>query len=300
MPKRSNQFQRIVHAIVGQLAPSAATVRSCVELPERESGTLREVDTVIEIGAGLSMVRIAVECRERGRRADVQWIDELIGKYSRLPIHRIVAVSSSGFSRAAHAKASSHNIDLVTPKQVTSTNWPERFAQPRRHLRFCWCKFDPKRLIGVSTKGLVFDVLPDDMIFEGKDNGRKTHTAVEFLRSLFGDIDTAMKEALDPETVQLAMREGKAEVLCGMTVEDVVVGQRGKEFPLKAFIVPVDVELSDHTEPVYATYGDALVSRLSFAGYDIATVEVADGSPKVAVIEMPKHLRTDDDGTSKT
>lgn len=299
MPKRSNQFQRIVHAIVSKLAPSPATIRSCVELPERDSGTLREVDTVIEIGAGLSMVRVAVECRERGRRADVQWIDELIGKYSRLPIDRIVAVSSSGFSRAAHAKASSHNIDLVTPKQVASTNWPERFAQPRRRLQGWWCRFNPKRLIGVGTEGLVFDFLPDDIVFEGKDDVRKTHTAVEFFRNLLDDIDKALKEKLDPEIVQLAIREGKAEVLCGMTVDDIVVGHRGKESPLKAIFVPVDVELSDCHDTMYATYGDALVSRLSFAGYDIAMVEVADGSPKVAVIEMPKHLRTDDVGTSE-
>jgi len=237
---------------------------------------------------------------ERGRRADVQWIDELIGKYSRLPIDRTVAVSSSGFSRPAHAKASSHNIDLVTPKQVTSTNWPERFAQPRKRLQGWWCRFRPKRLIGVDTQGLAFDVLPDDMVFEGKDDVRKTHTAVEFFRSLCDDIDKALKENLDLETIQLAIDEGKAEVLCEVIVEDIVVDHRGKEFPLKAFIVPVDVELSDRHDTVYATYGDALVGRLSFAGYDIALVEVADGSPTVAVIEMPKHLRTDDGGTSKT
>jgi hypothetical protein len=311
MPKRSNQFQRIVHVIVSKLAPSTATVRSCVELPERDSGTLREVDAVIEIGAGLSMVRVAVECRERGRRADVQWIDELIGKYSRLPIDRVVAVSSSGFSRAAQAKASSHNIDLVTPKQVTSTNWPERFARPQRELQFWWCRFNPTRLIAVTTQGIAFDVLPDDIVLEGPDGERKAQKATDFFFGLFDDIDKVMKERqnLDVETVSVAIREGKAEVLCALIVEDVVVGCnpahivpscRGKQFPVKAFLIPVDVELNDRHDTVYATYGDALVGRLSFAGYDIATVQVPDGSPTVAVIEMPKRLRTDDDGTSKT
>jgi hypothetical protein len=79
----------------------------------------------------------------------------------------------------------------------------------------------------------------------------------------------------------------------------IVPACRGKQFPVKAFLIPVDVELSDHHDTVYATYGDALVGRLSFAGYDIATVQVPDGSPAVAVIEMPKHLRTDDGEKSK-
>jgi hypothetical protein len=62
MPKRSNQFQKIVTYIAKQLAPLGATVKESVELPENGvSEVLREVDTLIEVGAGLTHVRIAVE-----------------------------------------------------------------------------------------------------------------------------------------------------------------------------------------------------------------------------------------------
>ena len=86
MPKRSNQFQKIVTYIAEQLAPLGATVRESVELPESGvSEVLREVDTLIEMDAGLTRVRIAVESRERSRKDDIQWVDDLIGKYALLP-----------------------------------------------------------------------------------------------------------------------------------------------------------------------------------------------------------------------
>jgi len=66
MPKRSNQFQKIVTYIAEQLAPLGATVKESVELQERGvNGVLREVDTLIEVGAGLTCARIAVESRDR-------------------------------------------------------------------------------------------------------------------------------------------------------------------------------------------------------------------------------------------
>lgn len=64
MPKRSNQFQKIVTYVAEQLAPFGARVGESVELPEQGlDGVSREVDTLIEIEAGLSTVQIAVENR---------------------------------------------------------------------------------------------------------------------------------------------------------------------------------------------------------------------------------------------
>jgi hypothetical protein len=73
MPKRSNQFQKIVTYIAEQLAPLGATVKESVELPEKGmSGVVREVDTLIEVGGGLTRVQIAVESRDRGRKDDIE------------------------------------------------------------------------------------------------------------------------------------------------------------------------------------------------------------------------------------
>lgn len=130
MPKRSNQFQKIVTYIADQLAPLDATVKESVELPETGmSGVFREIDTLIEVGAGLTRVRVAVESRERSRKGDIQWVDDLIGKYALLPIDRVLAVSNTGFSPAAKLKAEVHNIELLSPQDVTSTDWPSKFQK---------------------------------------------------------------------------------------------------------------------------------------------------------------------------
>jgi hypothetical protein len=130
MPKRSNQFQKIVTYIADQLAPLGATVKESVELQETGmSGVFREVDTLIEVGAGLTRVRIAIESRERSRKGDIQWVDDLIGKYALLPIDRVLAISNAGFSAAAKLKAEVHNIELLSLQDVASTDWPSKFQK---------------------------------------------------------------------------------------------------------------------------------------------------------------------------
>lgn len=130
MPKRSNQFQRVVTYIADKLAPSGASVRESVELPERGlTGVVREVDTLIEVEVGITLVRVAVESRDRTRKDIVAWIDELIGKYKNLAVDRILAVSSSGFSAAAKAKAALNGIELLTPEEVEGIDWPARFQK---------------------------------------------------------------------------------------------------------------------------------------------------------------------------
>jgi len=130
MPKRSNQFQRVVTYVAEKLAPIGATVRESVELPERGlDGVVREVDTLIEVQAGITLVRVAIECRDRTRKDVVSWVDELIGKYKNLSVDRVVAVSNSGFSEAAKAKAALNGIELLTPEEVEGVDWPGRFQK---------------------------------------------------------------------------------------------------------------------------------------------------------------------------
>jgi hypothetical protein len=130
MPKRSNQFQKIVTYIAEQLAPLGATVKESVELPEKDVNRVsREVDTLIEVGAGQTCVRIAVESRDRGRRDDIEWVDSLIGKYVGLPVDQVVAVSNAGFSATAKLKAKAYNIEVLSPQEVADTDWPARFQK---------------------------------------------------------------------------------------------------------------------------------------------------------------------------
>src|SRR4030095_15039905 len=47
MPKRSDEFQKIVTYIMERLAPLGANVQDAIERPERGTGTLREIDTLV-------------------------------------------------------------------------------------------------------------------------------------------------------------------------------------------------------------------------------------------------------------
>lgn len=73
MPKRSNEFQRLIHLIETTLAPHDVVVRES-ELIISRYGDEREVDVAVHLTSGAHAVTIAVECRDRSRPADLEWM----------------------------------------------------------------------------------------------------------------------------------------------------------------------------------------------------------------------------------
>jgi hypothetical protein len=125
MPARSNDFQALVTLIERQLHDATTvTLTESKQLRDGETGRLRELDVVIEARVGTRTVVIAVECRDRSRPASVQWIDELLGKYDRLPVDRVVAVSRSGFTKGALAKAALVGIETLSLEAAATVSWP--------------------------------------------------------------------------------------------------------------------------------------------------------------------------------
>jgi hypothetical protein len=121
----------VIKRIHEQLVPTGASVRESVELEERGSGKRREVDVLIEYQAIDTPTRIAVECRDRSRLSDIEWIDGLIGKFRDLPVHQIIAVSSKGFTKGAEDKAASSDprIELRSLRQALDADWPAELAR---------------------------------------------------------------------------------------------------------------------------------------------------------------------------
>jgi hypothetical protein len=128
MPRRSNEFQRLVRVIYEQLVPEGATVRESALVKERDSEVLREVDILIELPVADVTVRLAVECRDHSRPADIGWIDELIGKYRDLPIDRVIAVSRLGFYGTVEEKAAANRIVTRSLSNALSSDWPTELA----------------------------------------------------------------------------------------------------------------------------------------------------------------------------
>ncbi len=129
MPKRTTPRQRVLAYIHRQLAPLEAKVSESAELQEGTSGAMREVDILIEQSVVGLPSRVAVEFRDRGRRSDLEWIDQLIGKYADLGVDKVIAVSASGFSDSALRKARRHGVDARTLEGVLAAEWPTEFAK---------------------------------------------------------------------------------------------------------------------------------------------------------------------------
>jgi hypothetical protein len=128
MPKRTNEFQRLIKHIYSQVASAGVSVTESGILREAD-GAQREVDVLIENKVAGHDIKIAVECRDHARDQTLEWIDGLIGKYSRLKANQVVAVSSTGFSDAAKSKAAQHNIELITINEALTTDWRERIER---------------------------------------------------------------------------------------------------------------------------------------------------------------------------
>jgi hypothetical protein len=122
MPKRSNDFQKLVTLINGCLKTSGKVEESAL-LIDRLTGDEREVDVFISSSIGDYAVNVSVEVIDRGRKADLSWIDAMHGKHAHLPTDKLVLVSRSGFTRPAIKKAADLGIEVISFEEAFSTDW---------------------------------------------------------------------------------------------------------------------------------------------------------------------------------
>lgn len=95
MPKRSNEFQRLV-AMLTMLSSKGATVYESVEVMEIASQKPREVDVVVVGNVAGHHSIVCIECRDQKRPQDVQWVEQAHTKFEDLGANVRVLVSSNG------------------------------------------------------------------------------------------------------------------------------------------------------------------------------------------------------------
>lgn len=127
MPKRSNDFQRLVKRVYDQLAPSGAVVTESASLPDYGENNGPEIDILVEfpVSGTTETFKVAIECRDHARRSDKLWIDQIIGKYRDIPVDRVIAISRSEFTRGARKKAKQGKVELRTLMEALDTDWPK-------------------------------------------------------------------------------------------------------------------------------------------------------------------------------
>lgn len=113
------QFEQLVARIEADAAPLGLTIKSPDRIRCKLTGRMREVDASIRAQVGTTSILVTIECRKRGKRQDVTWIEQLAAKKFAIGADRTIAVSASGFSADAEATARLHNIDLRRLRDVS-------------------------------------------------------------------------------------------------------------------------------------------------------------------------------------
>ena len=131
MPKRTNDFQKLLFLVEKQLAPLGASIEESAMLPERGTGELREVDILITLDEGRHRVKIGIECQDRSRPATKQWVEGIAKKHEELGINKTILVSASGFYSAAKRKADALFITTLDFAAVNDTDWPNEVVCTR-------------------------------------------------------------------------------------------------------------------------------------------------------------------------
>lgn len=125
MPRRTNDFQKLIKLIYEKITPQDGTVTESGMIRDKDSNELREVDILVEYKYAGHEFKFIIECRDHLRKQSVEWIDALIGKANSLNVNKVIAVSSTGFSKAALVKAKVNNIETFSLQQAEDTNWGE-------------------------------------------------------------------------------------------------------------------------------------------------------------------------------
>lgn len=113
MPKRSNDFQRLVYLVRVNLA-AGATVTESKMMRDRLTKRYREVDVVVSGTVGTQKVNVCIECRDHKRMADVTWVDTMKAKHDRLDTHVLLLAASRGFTKEAKDVAAKYGIETFS------------------------------------------------------------------------------------------------------------------------------------------------------------------------------------------
>jgi hypothetical protein len=111
MPKRTNEFQKLVYLVKKHSATGSTVTES--KLLTDSTGYQREVDIRIEHSIAGFPVTISIECCDLGRPATVEWVERMKGKHDDLPTNILILFSGSGFTELAKEKAQTYKKHIV-------------------------------------------------------------------------------------------------------------------------------------------------------------------------------------------
>lgn len=165
MPKRSNDFQRLVYLVRVNLAEGAKVTESKM-MRDHTTKRFREVNVVIEGQVGSHPVVVCVECRDHKRVADVTWVDMMKTKHDRLETKALLLASRIGFTPEARDVAKSYGIEVFSLDDVESADI-QGMLGPHGSL---WLKSVSVTAEKVSVRVAQIGSLPTETVATNPDN----------------------------------------------------------------------------------------------------------------------------------
>ena len=225
MPKRTNEFQSMVYLMKRCLAEDASVEESAF-LTDPSTGEAQEVDVVLRAAVAGHDVLVSVECVDRSRPANIEWIDQMHGKHSRLPTNVLVLVSKNGFTARALKKAKSLGIETVRldepPAEVAARLRSRLHGMRVSRAELVTARFN----MMVQRKGLPeIAAVPNstDFIFLGDGEP-------------LCDVDCLLAKSLEhihpPEGTWERLRDGETEIEIPLHLEEVLVVVKGQQQPV--------------------------------------------------------------------
>ncbi|QDT71402.1 hypothetical protein [Lacipirellula limnantheis] len=159
MPKRTNDFQKLVRLIQQAFAPKGATVTESAMEPVPGFKNPREIDILVQTQVGPYRIRIAVEATDSGRKLDHATLGKIYSKYfgdGSVKVNKVVIVTREGFTEDAVARAKLNDIERLTLKEALKKNWSADGAFINFEMAPHVCKVLVEPAFNVfSTKGFI-------------------------------------------------------------------------------------------------------------------------------------------------
>lgn len=109
VPSKSTYFEHRVARVFEAVEKLGVEVTWNAKFKDPHTQQLRQIDVLLREPNGC---RTCVECRDRASVQDVMWIEELFGRKQSMGFDDVFAVSSSGFTKPAIAKAQALGVTL--------------------------------------------------------------------------------------------------------------------------------------------------------------------------------------------
>jgi hypothetical protein len=120
MPKRTNDFQKLVDIIQRLYAPKNATVTTSAMVTPSSGGTPREIDILVEFKTDLYPFKVAVEAKDHSRSIDATVVETYGGKYNSnggIIVDKVIIVAHS-FTETAKQRANELGFRLHTINEL--------------------------------------------------------------------------------------------------------------------------------------------------------------------------------------